>query len=395
MTDAAEAAARPGDKPLPRLALLREMTDRTVLEQVFDQGRVTRAALAETTGISKPTISESVRRLESSGVLRASGSNETGRRGRVATYYTLAPDAGHVLAVEVNQHGVRTLSADLAGNPHGTARLTTPTAEGTEALADALRTAVAQALRDRADDGALRALAVSVANPVAPQTRTVIALPDSPFPENTLDPRTVLAELAPAPCLVDNDVNFAALAERRAGAAADTHSFLYAYIGAGLGLSLYVGDQLIRGAHGLAGEIGYLNTAGTNPPLSLSNALARQGFGRPGSPALDVGVVTEHLARAASGDTAARAAVDSLSNALGQALAAACTVVDPELVLLGGPLGGLPELLEPIRATVAGAAFVPVRIELGTVTDSPGLRGALLAAVEAGRAGVLASQPSR
>ncbi|MFE0103649.1 ROK family protein [Streptomyces sp. NPDC059009] len=365
------------------------MTDRAVLDRVLAVGRTTRAALAEETGISKPTISESVRRLAAAGLLRATGTDDTGRRGRVATFYELAPDAGHVLAVEVSQHGVRTLAADLAGADLGAQHLTTPAPGDTAALADALRAAVRDAGAEHAAHGPLRALAVSVAGPVAPQTRALISLPDSPFPENTLDPQDVLAELAPATCLVDNDVNYAALAERRGGAAAGAHSFLYVYVGAGLGLSLYVGDQLIRGAHGLAGEIGYLNTTGSNPPVFLSHALARQGFGRPGSAALDVEAAVGVLERAAAGEAEAVAAVEVLTGAVGQAVAAACTIVDPELVLLGGPLGGRREVLGPIRDTVAGAAFAPVRVEHGSVTDSPSLRGALLAAADAGRAGLL------
>ena len=71
----------------------------------------------------------------------------------------------------------------------------------------------------------------------------------------------------PAPVLVDNDVNLAALAEHRAGNAAGRLASPYVYVGAGRGLGLYIGDQLIRGAHGLAGEIGFLpaSTALTSP----------------------------------------------------------------------------------------------------------------------------------
>lgn len=50
-------------RELPRLGLLREMTNGAVLEQVFARGRVTRAELSALTGISEPTISQSVRRL--------------------------------------------------------------------------------------------------------------------------------------------------------------------------------------------------------------------------------------------------------------------------------------------------------------------------------------------
>ena len=395
---AAPAQAASGQTPprlgLPRLGLLREMTDRAVLDRVFAAGRVTRTELASLTGISKPTISESVRRLEAAGVLRAGGIDQTGRRGRVATFYEVAADAGYVLAAEVNQHGVHTLAANLAGatvdeRRHGAVR------PGDQvALADAVRATVAAAVAASAAHGPPRAVAVSVANPVDPVTREVIALPNSPFPEGRLPVRETLAGLAdPAPLLVDNDVNFSALAERRCGAASAAESFVYLYLGAGLGMSFYHGDQLVRGAHGLAGEIGYLVTDSSPDtvddaaaPVRLASAIAGLGFGRPDSPALDVAAIHRALAGAAAGDTGAGAVVRRLGATVARAVAAACAVVDPDLVVLGGPVGTHPGLLAPVRAAVATAALAPVRIEPGAVTEFAPLRGALVAALDTGRA---------
>lgn len=370
------------DRPLPRLAMLRDLTDRAVLDRVFAEGRTTRAELAARTGISKPTISESVRRLEAAGLLRATGSDQTGRRGRVATFYELATDAGYVLAVTVDQAGVHTLTTDLTDEPITEHRHAAGRPGDRAALTDALRDAVRAALVT--GRGPLRAVALSVANPVDPATREVIALPESPFPEGGVRPREILADLVTAPVLVDNDVNFAALTERRIGAARGVDSFAYVYVGAGLGMSLYVGDRLIRGAHGLAGEIGYLTT---DPPHRLAGIIARQGFGRPDAPSLDVAATLAVLDRA--GDASARDAVTALGRAIGQAVAAVCTIVDPELVLLGGPVGRRAELLEPVRSAVAESAPATARIELGEITESAALRGARLSAVDTGRLGLV------
>src|SRR5882757_6844396 len=257
----AQAHAAQAQVALPRLGLLREMTDRAVLDRIFATGRTTRAELSSHTGISKPTISESVRRLTAAGVLRDSGSDQTGRRGRIATFYEVAPDAGYVLAVEVDQQGIHTLAANLAGETVDQRRHHAVRPGDRAALAAALRDTVRETVAAAVVHGPPRAVAVSVANPVDPVTREVIALPDSPFPEGRVPvPETVAGLVEPAPLLVDNDVNFSALAERRAGAASAAESFVYLYLGAGLGMSFYHGDQLVRGAHGLAGEIGYLVT---------------------------------------------------------------------------------------------------------------------------------------
>ncbi|WP_326946849.1 ROK family transcriptional regulator [Amycolatopsis sp. NBC_01307] len=363
------------DRPLPRLAMLRAMTDRAVLDHVFVHNRTTRAELAATTGISKPTISESVRRLETAGALRATGTDETGRRGRIATFYELAADAGRVVAAEVNQQGIRTVTTDLTG----TVLATGHHAPDGRPMTTAVRAALAAA--SASGPGPVRATAVSVANPVDPVTHEVVALPGSPFPEGTIRAGEIGRDV-----LLDNDVNFSALAERREGAARDAKSFAYVYVGAGLGVSLYVGDQLVRGAHGLAGEIGYLDSSGT----TLAEALAGQGFGRSDAPSLDVDAILTTLSRAAAGDGVAVERLRLLGATLGRAVAAICTIVDPDVVLLGGPAGSRPGLVAEIRRAVTAAAPGPVRVEAGTVTDSAALRGALLSALDHGRDALIA-----
>src|SRR5262249_49523668 len=240
---------------------------------------------------------------------------------------------------------------------------------------------------EHAGAGPLRAVALSVASPVRPGGGgQVIALPASPFPEGNSLSADALAREVDAPVLIDNDVSLAALAERRDGRARDAASFAYAYVGGGLGMAVYLGDQLIRGAHGLAGEIGYLAALGPDGgAVTLDEALARRGWRRPGAAAIDVPAVLDAIARAETGDPEAAAAVGELGASIGQAVVAACAVVDPEPVLLGRPVGSPPALVETVRATVARFSPAPPRIEPGSAGESGPLRGALHLALDHGR----------
>jgi predicted NBD/HSP70 family sugar kinase len=222
--------------------------------------------------------------------------------------------------------------------------------------------------------GTLRAVAMSVANSVRPSTGEFIA---------------------GAPLLIDNDVNLAALAERHARPASEVSSFAYVYVGAGLGLALYVGDQLIRGAHGLAGEIGHLPAAvGNGQYATLAEALARQGFGGPVAPSIDVPGALETAGRAQAGNSAAITAIRELGTTIGHAIAAACAITDPELVLLGGPIGSHPALREPVRA--AAARFAPARVGIaaGSAGESASLQGALHLALGHGRQQMVPGHPA-
>lgn len=369
-----------GPRALPQ-SVLREVTDRKLFDEVIARKRVTRAELATATGISKPTVSEAVRRLTEGGLLAATGLQETGRRGRVGTFYELGTAAGWVLAVEVDQSGVQAWSADLGGRQlHH--REQPPSAAGdTHALVGALRAVVTEAIDAAGPDrGPLRAVAISMANPVHPVTHEVIPLPDSPFPEGLLNPGEALAGLVHAPVLVDNDVNLAALAEQRAGAAVDAASFAYVYVGAGLGLGLYIGDRLIRGAHGLAGEIGYLPGAG---PGTLAAELTARGFGRSDAPSTDVSAIIRVL------DSDDGPALEVLSAVIARAVASVNAVIDPELVLLGGPVGTHRALLEPVRDAVAALSPGPTRLAYGTLGVLAPLHGATHLALDHARAAAI------
>ena len=374
-------------RALPQ-SVLREATDRRLLDEIIRAGRVTRAELAVATGISKPTVSEAVRRLVGAGLVDASGLQETGRRGRIGTFYSLGTAAGWVLALEADQAGVEAWSSDLAGGVLHR-RHQPPGAPGDmPALADALRAAVRDAIATAGDaHGPLRAVGISVANPVHPGTHEVIALPGSPFPEGLFSPGEILGGLVSAPVLVDNDVNLAALAEHRDGAAADAASFAYVYVGAGLGLGLYIGDQLIRGAHGLAGEIGYLPAADiTAAPTTLAGELAAEGFGRSDAPSNDVAAVLRLLDRAPADDPA----LLRLGTALGRAIASVTAVVDPELILLGGPVGTHHALLPPVLAAFTAVSPSPARLRHGTLGALAPLHGATHLALDQARTAAVA-----
>src|SRR4051794_37599892 len=98
----------------PSLELLRSLTDEHVLRALIDQRRLTRAEMAARTGISKPTVGESVRRLTEAGLLRDTGERTTGR-GRVGTYYGLADDLGVALVVGIAPDGVVAEAVDVHG----------------------------------------------------------------------------------------------------------------------------------------------------------------------------------------------------------------------------------------------------------------------------------------
>src|SRR6187200_2819454 len=99
---------------MPSLELLRSLTDEHVLRAVMEHGRLTRADIAARTGISKPTVSESVRRMTAADVLVDTGERTSGR-GRAGSYYTLSETAGTALVVSIRPDGVLAEALDPFG----------------------------------------------------------------------------------------------------------------------------------------------------------------------------------------------------------------------------------------------------------------------------------------
>src|SRR6476619_2450729 len=87
----------------PSLDLLRALTGEHVLRTLMEHGRLTRAEIAVLTGISKPTISEGMRRLVEAGLVVDTGERSSGR-GRAGTSYSLSPACGAALAVSIAPH---------------------------------------------------------------------------------------------------------------------------------------------------------------------------------------------------------------------------------------------------------------------------------------------------
>ncbi|WP_420903202.1 helix-turn-helix transcriptional regulator, partial [Streptomyces antimycoticus] len=105
-----------GTPGTPRV--LRAMNDRAALELLAAHGPLTRTRLGELTGLSKPTASQLLTRLESVGLVRTTG-NVTGRPGPNAQLYEIDPAAAHVAALAVDQEGITAAVADITGQVAG------------------------------------------------------------------------------------------------------------------------------------------------------------------------------------------------------------------------------------------------------------------------------------
>ena len=359
---------RPIDPAKPKLDLLRSLTDEHVLRALMGERRLTRAALAAGTGISKPAVSDSVRRLTEAGFLVDTGERTVGGRGRgrVGSYYALADSVGTALAVSIAPEGIVAELIDPRGDTLTRAEHAISSPARPPQVTAAVRAAAARAVADAAPPP--RLAVASAAGPVDRATGRLVALPDAPFLLGDLDAVAVLAPFTPGPVIVDNDVNWAARAERDHACPA-LGDFAYLYLGDGLGAAVVTDGEVRRGHTGLSGEVAHVLTVGPDGRAApFTQVFAALGLRRPGSAAIDSG----RLLAAVSGDEAVRRA---LGEAAGGVLAALVALADPAIVVTGGPWGNDPAVGEIIAAAAARLPR-PVLVRTADVTAEPSFAGA-------------------
>lgn len=360
--------------------------DAAVLEMLRATS-ATRPQIAVATQMSKPTVSAAIAHLEGLGLVRSDG-QATGATGRKPTVYALNRTARLVVGIDIGGVNTRLAIADLCGAILAETTAATVHDQVTEQVVTMFRQLRSRVLRRLAPARPpLVAAVLSTPGLVVDTSRVWLAYNvDS---AGVLD-FTPMARKLKVPLRVENNVNVAAIGEMRFGAAVGHNSFVYLSVGAGIGVGTVHNGELLRGAHGAAGEISYL-PLGPNP-LDEDQALtgnferttaaggllarAREQTWPDRAPE----DVAELFRWAADGDPVAMRLVQDQGTRIGLAVVAARTIVDPELVVLGGGIGRNELLIEPVTEVCRRLLPVPCPVVTTALADRGSLVGAVTAA---------------
>ncbi|MEW2563812.1 ROK family transcriptional regulator [Streptomyces griseorubiginosus] len=382
---------------------LRAMNDRAALDLLLEHGPLSRTRIGKLTGLSKPTASQLLARLEASGLVLATGTSE-GRPGPNAQLYEVDPTAAYAAGLDVTPERILAAVADITGRTVGSYELPTPGRRPTQPVVrqvtDALDGAVKAAGLARGD---LHRLVIGTPGAFDPNTgrlRYASHLPGWHTPA-LLDE---IAAVLPMPVEYENDVNLVAVAEQRLGAARGHEDFVLLWNEGGLGAALVLGGRLHRGWTGGAGEVGFLPVPGA--PLVRHVTKANSGgyqelAGSQAIPRLarelgmtDIpsGPYAEAAAalveRAVAEDTVLnRLLLQTYATRLATGLASLVSVLDPELVVLSGAslTAGGDTLRDLVQDELEELAASRPRLVVGDVREHPVLRGALESALAATR----------
>lgn len=360
---------------------------RVVIEAIRTNGALSRASIARLTALSSQTISNIVEELERTELLRPEATLK-GARGQPAVPYSINPDGGYSIGLQLDHQLAVGVVTDLSGTMR--ARVERPVDRPTPAQAMPLLAAIAAELitTSRLDRTRLLGIGMSMPGPFGVEGLTSVgptALPgwhDFPVAEE-------LQRLTGIAVLVENDATAAAIGERLYGVAKNLDSFVYLFIGTGLGAGLFLNGHLYKGSRHNAGEIGHIivRPGGLACGCGKRGCLERYVSLRAAYEALDLPdpdhaspeLLEELLAR---GDSRLDAWIADAVDPLRQAIDVVELALDPETVVLGGfmPLPVIEALasrLEPLHLSVsATSARTTPRVLVGAAGKDTSVLGA-------------------
>jgi len=382
---------------------IREVNRSIILDLVRRGGRISRTELARRSKLTKPTVSTIIFELLDQGVVREVGFGESvSGGGRPARMLEFNDAAAAYLGIHF---GVRATTVAVA-DARGVIRLVRgrPAVHGQPGRSmKEIRLLVAEALRAaRVPRSRVEAVGATVPGLVDHESGTCVFAPNLDWRDFPL--RDALADELRVPVVVNNITQASAVAEGRLGAARGVRSYVWVYVGSGVGAGVVIDGRLFYGQSGFSGEIGHCPVVEDGPPcacgrrgcleaVASSMALARAVhdavarkeptvLAAHGQEPIDTATIG---AAASEGDGVALRILTQAAEHLGRGISFLLNVLNPEMIVLGGPVALAGEgFLREVRGAVARHALLPhgVAVVPSTLGDKAELTGAVLLAME-------------
>lgn len=366
---------------------LAHVNDRAALKLALEHRVITRNLVHQTTGLSKPTSSQMIARLIAANLIREVGP-VPGHRGPNPIGYAPNLEAQLGVAMEIKEVSISATLVDVLGDPHPVVQIKrnrditeqqaeqTAVAEVAEALAEATRAA-----GSNPED--VRQLLLSVPASVSPYSdQLAFAGSVSPWP---LDGLATLLSSHLGKCVTfDRDAYLAAAAEM--GHRPDCSDLALFWIGWGLGLTTVTDGQIVRGAAGRAGEVGYWVPNPESSPKDMQALLGPAGLiplmqqiGYEGS---DFAEAVAYLADTCSDERqpsdAEKEVLETITKRIVELVAPTLFLTDPDLLVLGGETGaaGGARLAAMVQEEVVAQTGWQLPVESTVMSDDLPLTGA-------------------
>jgi len=353
-------------------ALVRQINLAVIMHHLREYAPISRAALAEMTGLNKTTVSSLVRELIERKYVREVGFEkpESGRgAGRLAMLLSLNPEAGYIVSMEIGVDYLMAICTNFAPKTIWQYKEDIDPDMGQQVIFDRLLALLYQGLSIGSENSKnLLGVAIGVPGLVDQTSGTLLFAPNLRWENVPI--RTKLQGLIEAPLVVDNEAKLAAQGEHYFGAARGYNEVLYLSAGVGLGGGIVHDGKVFSGVTGFGSEFGHMTMDPEGEICNCGNRGCwetqvsqrslfrhlRRAAGQGNETILtdmtggNLGALTVPMVveAARQNDRLALQALEVLGYHLGIGIASLVNALNPELVVFGGILSLASDYLLPV-----------------------------------------------
>ncbi len=350
--------------------LLRTINRSSLLELVRENSPLSRSQIAKTLNISLPTVMRIVDDLMAEGLIRETG-KKGATKGRPALLIEFNGRSSAIIGVDLGGTKMYGMVADLAGNvQHSLYRTHEENrANSVGDYLEGLYQFIEQLLEaPRSPNQQIRGIGVGAPGITRVPEGIITWAPSLGWCDLPL--QSILTERYGLPVTVENDVNLAALGEQGFGIGKGSSSMVIITLGTGIGAGIIIDGAIYHGHNQAAGEIGYMlpsinflgqrhDEFGALEMLASGTGIADRAcklLQQLRLPLPDQRVDARYVFAQAQQDVGwANQIVDETVDLLALAIANISTVLDPEVIVLGGGVSSSAHILiEPIQKRLEG-----------------------------------------
>jgi glucokinase-like ROK family protein len=381
---------------------VRKINKSIILNTLRLHAPISRARVANLTGLNRGTVSNIVNALLEEGLV-SENAQEDSKVGRPGISIGLRSDGGAVIGVEIGVDFIAILLTNFVADTLWETRVeTSPSQSQTDIIGQA-EGLIDQAL-SIAQEQHLRPLGMGIGLPGLINIRQgeLIIAPNLNWRNVPL--RLMWNQRFRLPIYVENEANLAALGEYYFGVARGVDNFIYLSSGIGLGGGIVIGGNLFRGGYGYAGEIGHMQRDPHGErcscgrigcwetqvgPRAVLRRVKEEFQVHPDQSLLDAcqgdfnNLTFETVVKfALEGDEICRRAIEEVAAYLGEGIADLVNTFNPELIVIGGAFILGKDILEPIiNKTIFSSALQPSTDNLRIAFSERGNNACALGAV--------------
>jgi glucokinase-like ROK family protein len=388
-----------------RIRNIKKFNKRVILDMIrFTPGGISRAELARQMLLTRSAISTIIDDLEN---IRLVDETETGPTtgGRRPILLAINPQYGHVVGIDMGATHVGIVVTDFSAHVLEEIEYPFSVANGPQMCLTEIGGYINELLSKlQLNINKISAVGIGVPGPIVTESGEVSSPPIMPgWDEYPI--RAHLEQLWKVPVSIGNDAELGALGEWAYGAGRGESNLAYIKVGTGVGAGLLLDGHIYRGTTGCAGEIGHITIQENGPLCTCGNhgcleAMAGgHAIARKAREAIETGKRTQmsavepekilavNVAAAAQrGDLVAQQIITEAGAHLGIAIASLVNLINPGMVVIGGGVSQLGDLLlDPIRKTVMerslNSAAKVVRITSAVLGRRASSMGAVVQAI--------------